>query len=50
MMVDTSTVSFDLYNLAAFNYDPIELPTDPQEIEEHLLDIATANAQLLVNK
>jgi hypothetical protein len=51
-MVDASTVVFDLHNLAAFNYDPLNLPAnaEPAEIEEHLLDVATANAQLLIDK
>ena len=45
---DNTTITFDLYNLAAFNYDPVRLPED--DAEEHMLQLATTNTQELMKR
>ena len=45
---EASTITFDLYNLAAFNYDPVRLPEE--DVEGHMLQLATTNTQELLKR
>ena len=42
--------TFDLYNLAAFNYDITALPVEEEDREQVLHSLATQDAQLLIEK
>ena len=47
-IADQTGVTFDIYNLAAFNYDPVHTPSE--DVEAHLRMLAARDAQLLIRK
>lgn len=43
-------LNYDIYNLVAFNYHPVKMPSDEEEREEAILEAATRATQLLIKR